>query len=123
LVNEPPDKGWEQISNYPKIQIYKKSIKGNPSIMIKTIAVIDGYSKTEVFEAIANANVRTKWDKIFSDFTLVSENRQAGTELVYTSIKVNLLNLMFSLLVYLCRIEILYKKEKFGKTFLIQVQI
>jgi hypothetical protein len=56
--------------------------------MIKSIFTIDGYTKEEVFEAIANVNVRKEWDKIFSEFKVV-ETDADGYEVLYMSIKVN----------------------------------
>jgi hypothetical protein len=63
--------------------------------MIKTVAVIDGYGKDEIFEAIANVNIRKEWDKVFSEFKIVETNPDDLYEVLYMSIKVNLFILKF----------------------------
>ena len=55
--------------------------------MIKSIVTIRGYTREEVFEAIANVDIRKKWDKIFSEFKVI-EIDEEGYEILYMSIKV-----------------------------------
>jgi hypothetical protein len=55
--------------------------------MIKAIVTINNYTRDEVFEAIANVNIRKEWDKIFSEFKII-ESTQEGGEILYMSIKV-----------------------------------
>ncbi len=55
--------------------------------MVKSLVTIRDYSRDEVFEAIANVDIRKKWDKIFSEFKVI-ETDDEGYEILYMSIKV-----------------------------------
>jgi hypothetical protein len=60
--------------------------------MIKSIFTIEGYTKEEVFEAIANVSIRKEWDKIFSEFKVIESDKE-GFEVLYMSIKVRYFNI------------------------------
>ena len=51
--------------------------------MIRTIAIIDNFSKDEIFEAISNVNIRKQWDKVFSEFKIVETNNSEQFEVLY----------------------------------------
>jgi hypothetical protein len=96
LINEPNLK-WQSVLNEKSIQIFKKNvliiyllnkIKNVPQIVIRTIAVIDNYSRDDIFEAISNVNIRKQWDKIFSEFKIVETNEKEQFEVLYMAIKV-----------------------------------
>ncbi len=89
LINERKEQGWKQVYHQNGINIYKKTPKGSPTIMIKTYADIENYTKEEVFEAIANISIRREWDKIFSEFKILENNEKQGREVLYMSIKVS----------------------------------
>ena len=89
LVNEKIDLGWKQVLVCDNISIYRKSPKGSPTIMIKTNAIIDNFTKDEVFKAISDVKIRREWDKIFSEFKIIESNEKEGKEYLYMSIKVN----------------------------------
>jgi hypothetical protein len=63
----------------------KKTVPGNPAIMIKTFAVIENYFSNEVYEAIADVNIRKKWDTIFSEFKII--DNIDGCEVIYMRIE------------------------------------
>jgi hypothetical protein len=56
--------------------------------LIKTIAVLNDYSKEEIFNAIANVDIRKQWDSLFSEFKIVETNKEEKTEVLYMSLKV-----------------------------------
>ena len=96
MINEPNLK-WQSVLNEKSIQIFKKNvlfiyllnkIKNVPQIVIRTIAVIDNYSRDDIFEAISNVNIRKQWDKIFSEFKIVETNEKEQFEVLYMAIKV-----------------------------------
>jgi hypothetical protein len=90
--------------------------------MIRTIAIIDNFTKEEVFEAISNVNIRKQWDKVFSEFKIVDKNEKEQFEVLYMSIKVKINLNLISLFFHLFQIEILCKEEKYGKIFLMNHQ-
>jgi hypothetical protein len=87
LINETVDNGWSNVTDEKNIKIHKKHIKGMPQLLVKSNAILDGFSKEEVFEAISNVNIRKEWDKIFSEFKIVETNDKEGWEVLYMSIK------------------------------------
>lgn len=48
--------------------------EGSQTIMIKTVAFIEGAPPTAVFEVIANQEVRKKWDNTISLFEIIEEH-------------------------------------------------
>ncbi len=88
LINEHKDQGWKEVYIKDGISIYKKVPKGSSSIMIKTYAVIQNYTKEEVNEAIVNVSIRSEWDKIFSEFKILENKENEEKEVLYMSIKV-----------------------------------
>lgn len=54
--------------------------------MLKTHAIIEGFSKDLVFKAIADVSIRKQWDKIFSEFKVIDANEQS--EVLYMLIRV-----------------------------------
>lgn len=42
----------------------------------------------EIFNAIANVEIRQKWDTLFSEFKIIEENKEEKTEVLYMSLKV-----------------------------------
>jgi hypothetical protein len=58
--------------------------------MIKTYATIHGYTKDQIFEAIANVSIRRQWDTIFSEFKIVENNQKENYEVLYMLIKVHI---------------------------------
>lgn len=87
LINEKKDQGWKEVYVQNKISIFKKNPKGSHTIMIKTNAEIDNFTKEEVFNAISDVNIRKEWDKIFSEFKILENNPKEGKEYLYMSIK------------------------------------
>jgi hypothetical protein len=89
LINEEPVKsnGWSSVVDDKQMGIFKKAVDDNPVIMIKSRFIVDGYTKEQVFEAIANISIRREWDKIFNEFKVV-ESDGDGSEILYMSIKV-----------------------------------
>lgn len=69
------------------IKIFKKKVEGHSSVLIRTFATIEGYTKEEIFDAICDVNIRKEWDKIFSEFKIV--DKTTDNEVLYMSIKVN----------------------------------
>jgi hypothetical protein len=59
--------------------------------MIRTITIIDNFTKEEVFEAISNVNIRMQWDKVFTEFKIVETNDSEQFEVLYMSIKVKII--------------------------------
>lgn len=89
LINESKDLGWKEVYYQENISIFRKSQKGNPSIMLKTFAMIENFTKEEVFMAIADVRIRKEWDKVFQEFKIIDNNKDNdGKEVLYMSIKV-----------------------------------
>ncbi len=92
LINEFKDQGWKEVYIKNEISIYKKIPKGSSSIMIKTYAEIENYTKEEVYKAIVDVSIRREWDQIFSEFKILENKENEGKEVLYMSIKVKSLN-------------------------------
>ena len=88
LMNEPPIKefGYSNVIDDKNCKVYKKYVEGNPVILIKCIAKIP-YNKDIVFEAIANLDIRKKWDAVFSELRVVNYEGENGAEILYMIIK------------------------------------
>jgi alkylhydroperoxidase/carboxymuconolactone decarboxylase family protein YurZ len=56
--------------------------------LIKTIATIIDFTKEEIFNAIANVEIRKQWDTLFSEFKIVEQNKDEKSEVLYMSLKV-----------------------------------
>jgi hypothetical protein len=85
LINESHSLGWKEVYIQKQVKIFRKSIKGSPSILIRTFGEIEGYTKEEIYKAITDVNIRREWDKIFSEFKVIESNDKS--EVLYMSIK------------------------------------
>jgi len=56
--------------------------------LIKTIATIIDFTKEEIFNAIANVEIRKQWDTLFSEFKIVEQNKDEKSEVLYMSLRV-----------------------------------
>lgn len=56
---------------------------------MRTTATLENFTIDEIFEAIANIDIRKKWDSNFVTFDLIESN-QDGSDLLYMALKVNL---------------------------------
>lgn len=61
-------------------------VKDYPVILIKCLAQIP-YSKDVVFEAIANLEIRKKWDSVFSELRVVNHEGEKGAEILFMIVK------------------------------------
>ena len=88
LFNEKPtsDLGYSQEINEPDIKAYKKLEEGKDIVLIKSISNIP-YNKDIIFEAIANLELRKKWDKSFEELKIVNNDGENGAEILYMIIK------------------------------------
>ena len=88
IMNEEPikEKGYKSVINEPNTQIYKKLVPGCDVILIKSYCKIP-YSKDVIFEAIADINIRKAWDSVFSELTIVGNDGENGSEVLYLSLK------------------------------------
>jgi hypothetical protein len=75
----------ENIDNFA---IYKKKIKNNPIIILKSISYLKGFTAEEVFEAIADVSIRKEWDKVFSEFKIIDYDHKNESEYLYMVVKV-----------------------------------
>ena len=88
LMNEQPNKefGYSNVIDEKNCKVYKKHVENNPVILIRCIAKIP-YNKDIVFEAIANLDIRKKWDAVFSELRVVNYEGENGAEILYMIIK------------------------------------
>ncbi len=88
LMNEKPlkENGYHKVVDEPNIHIFKRMIPGFDVILIKSICTIP-YNKDIIFEAIANLEIRKKWDSVFSELKVVNHNGENGAEILYMIIK------------------------------------
>lgn len=88
LMNEPciKENGYSKIIEENDKRVYKKHREGYDIILIKCQAKIP-YNKDVIFEAIANLEVRKKWDAVFSELKVVNNNGENGAEILYMIIK------------------------------------
>jgi hypothetical protein len=115
LINEKNSQGWAEVFNRNEIKIMKKEISGNSTIMLKTFAIIKGYNSSVVFKAIADVEIRKKWDSVFTEFKIIDLIEKDKSEILYMRIKVKFKNSnIASHLQFLFPIEISFKGEKFG---------
>jgi hypothetical protein len=88
--------------------------------MLKTIAILQGFTKDDIFTAMTNISIRKKWDRVFDKFEIIDKDPETGTEYLYMSIKVVFI-FNLSLLLYLLRTETSYRLVKFGMNFQIRI--
>ena len=88
LMNEKPTKenGYHNVVEEQNIHIFKRMIPGFDVILIKSLCTIP-YNKDIIFEAIANLEIRKKWDSVFSELKVVNHNGENGAEILYMIIK------------------------------------
>jgi hypothetical protein len=87
-MNEKPTKenGYHNVVEEQNIHIFKRMIPGFDVILIKSICTIP-YNKDIIFEAIANLEIRKKWDSVFSELKVVNHNGENGAGILYMIIK------------------------------------
>ena len=88
LMNEPPIKenGYSKTIEEETKKVYKKHREGYDIILIKCQAKLP-YNKDVIFEAIANLEIRKKWDNVFSELKVINNNGENGAEILYMIIK------------------------------------
>ena len=88
LMNEKPlkENGYHRVVEEANIHIFKRMVPGIDVILIKSICTIP-YNKDIIFEAIANVEIRKKWDSVFSELKVVNHNGENGAEILYMIIK------------------------------------
>lgn len=59
------------------------------------MAIVNDFSKEEIFNAIANVDIRKQWDTLFSEFKIVETNKEEKTEVLYMSLKVTQFNAFY----------------------------
>lgn len=88
LMNEPIDKKtYTEIVREETCKIYKKQIEGLNNALIRSLYLIP-YPKDIIFEAIANIDLRKKWDDSFIELRNAAINQSNGAEVLYLSVKV-----------------------------------
>ena len=89
VINEEPieENGYQKVINESKTKIFKKVIPGYDVILIKTLCQIP-FNKDIIYEAIANLEIRKKWDSSFSELKIINEKKDnKNVELLYMIIK------------------------------------
>ena len=89
VINEEPieENGYQKVINESKTKIFKKVIPGYDVILIKTLCQIP-FNKDIIYEAIANLEIRKKWDLSFSELKIINEKKDnKNVELLYMIIK------------------------------------
>lgn len=67
---------------------YKKSIKDSPSICIKYMGTIEGFSSKEIYEALYDKEKRLSWDDLIQEIKVIKEKNDSDPEIVYLTFKV-----------------------------------
>ena len=88
IFNEKPtnELGYSKEIDEPDIKAYQKLEEGKDIVLIKSISNIP-YNKYIIFEAIANLELRKKWDKSFEELKIVNHDGENGAEILYMIIK------------------------------------
>ena len=89
VINEEPieENGYQKVINESETKIFKKVIPGYDVILIKTLCQIP-FNKDIIYEAIANLEIRKKWDLSFSELKIINEKKDnKNVELLYMIIK------------------------------------
>ena len=89
VINEEPieKNGYQKVINDSETKIFKKVIPGYDVILIKTLCQIP-FNKDIIYEAIANLEIRKKWDLSFSELKIINEKKDnKNVELLYMIIK------------------------------------
>ena len=89
VINEEPieENGYQKVINESETKIFKKVIPGYDVILIKTLCQIP-FNKDIIYEAIANLEIRKKWDLSFSELKIINEKKEnKNVELLYMIIK------------------------------------
>ena len=89
VINEEPieKNGYQKVINDSETKIFKKVIPGYDVILIKTLCQIP-FNKDIIYEAIANLEIRKKWDSSFSELKIINEKKDnKNVELLYMIIK------------------------------------
>lgn len=87
-MNEPlNNKLYTEIVIKETCKIYKKQIPGCQNDLIKSLYKVP-YPKDVIVEAIANIDLRKKWDDAFIELRIVGKNESNGADILYLSVKV-----------------------------------
>jgi hypothetical protein len=55
--------------------------------VVRTITTIEGYTKEQIFDALAVFEVRKQWDKVMQEFNIIQVCPEDNSEIIYSSIK------------------------------------
>ena len=80
---------WKRICENNDVTVYKRKEKNDssPMILIKSLGTLRGIPMDIAVEALANTESRKSWDKLFSHFELVEEDKLNNEAVLYYVIK------------------------------------
>lgn len=82
---------WENVVSDKNINCYKKAVEGQSSMVVKCVSEIEGFSSSEIFNAIYDLKLRMSWDKVFREFKVVRKAQNIDDmeipEILYMSLE------------------------------------
>jgi hypothetical protein len=57
--------------------------------MIKTVAIVEGFTKDELFENYIDLNRRRNWDSVLQSFKILETKADENYEIIHFVVKVN----------------------------------
>ena len=81
------DSRWSKVINEKNVVFYNKAIPNCPNILVKGIALLEGIPFDIAWKAIADTNLRIKWEKLFLNFESVENHPENDTEIIYFNMK------------------------------------
>ncbi len=88
IYNESTEgENWSQVINERNVVIHKKTIEGSPVVLVKGVAILEGVPLRVMYEALADASIRTKWDNLMTNFEVIESLPEDSSEVIHFVIK------------------------------------
>ncbi len=89
IIQEPTEntEQWTKVVAERNVTFYKKQVAGCPVVLVKGTAIIEGIPLNVMWRAIADLELRKKWETVFSAMEVVDQNQETGDEIVYFVLK------------------------------------
>ena len=78
---------WDNAGSGDNVDVYKKLIDGSPFVLMKTYALVENITPEVIYEVMANQEIRSKWDKVISNFEIIEDFPDEGRSVLYYMVK------------------------------------
>lgn len=84
IINDSTDGDeWERVVNEKNITFYKRFVPGNPMLLVKGLAILEGVPLDIMYGAIEDSSLRSGWESLFGSFEIVEKNPERNSEVIY----------------------------------------